>query len=199
MKDEGKAPKTSQAIRSRLGNISESANVKREQGPYVDSNGTDRQVVVASFFNRRLGQQFQSVLSRNGIFSESVSNNQQLTITVDYEDVQAATLLTQKFLSENPDARPKHMGARFDWLIFGGMLGFVVGLIFGVASQDAVASAQFIVALTTGCAAAGYLLDSLVRFNRNQTIIFGLWVLMLLVFSVAMAVVAIQALPALLR
>ena len=107
MSNQGKPPKTSNAIRSKLASISKTAEVVRHSGPINAKNQLDRQIIVASFFDHQLGRKFQRELTRCGHFSKSLISERKLVITVDSQDSQSASALSEKFRAQHLTAETR--------------------------------------------------------------------------------------------
>ena len=194
MKDEGKPPKSANAIRAQLESIKQTANVVRKKGPVNEDTRTESRVIVASFFNHQLGRKFQSELSRRGLFSGSSFRNRKLEISVDYSDVKIASMASEEFRAQFPDHRHTGDSSRFDCLIFGGLIGMAIAMVFATGADDKAGAASFAITITGICAAIGHLLDrSMMSAIQKRKL--GLWEFLVAVGILAMIVIATQGLP----
>ena len=195
MKHKGKPPKSSGQIRTKLESISETAGVVRPSGPANDGAQGSRQFVVASFFDHQLGRQFQRELTRSELFSESVVSARKLVISVDYADVQIASAISEKFRNKYPDRQDQLASNRYDYMIFGIVVGVSISMIFIAGAKDPMANAAFCLASSGFFGASGHLVDRV----ANPKTALGLWDLFVLVAIIGTAISAFNGLPALLN
>ena len=191
MKDQGKPPKSANAIRAQLKSIKQTANVVRQKGPVDEETQTGRQVTVASFFDHKLGRRFQKELSSSGLFSDSAVRGRKLEITVDYSDVKVASQASEKFRAQFPDRQHVKHSARYDCLIFGSLIGLVVGMVFGFGTKDEIGAIAFAITVTGIFAAIGHLLDR-AKMSAIQNHKLGLWEFLVFVALIGMFVIATQ-------
>ena len=199
MSDQGKAPKSKEAIRSRLEKISQTANVKRESGPNREGAGADGQVVIGSFYDRSLGKKLQAELSSRGLFSESITRARKFVVLVDHSDVKEAGEIYQVFREQHPDPRPVHAHRRYDFLIFGAVIGFTFAVL-GFFAKDCAVGIEFLLLPVALGATGGHLLDQLgglLTPSKTHWAAFSIWTFSLVVAILAMTFCLMQLLPAL--
>lgn len=198
MVDHGKPPKSSNSIRSQLEKIHATANVVRHRGPMTEEKIRRRQVVVASFFDHRIGKMFREELKQKGLFPESVVKERKMVVSVDNTDVKIASRIAKTFREKYPDKRPVNDASRFDGLLFGSVIGFKVGVVFVVGSANDANAREFALAMF-GCGmAAGHLVDrSRSATARGEKMLFGVWELLIVVALLAISIVAIRDFAAL--
>jgi len=198
MNDQGKPPKSADAIRSQLESIRRTAGVVRQQGPINEQNQDSREIVVASFYDHHLGRKFQNELRSRGLFSSASIENRKLVISVDYPDAKIAGEVSTKFRALNPDRRHAVDSSRYDWMIFGGLIGLAIGIVFAIDADNRAYAVAFVLAVTGICSAAGHLVDrtNLAEAKKRRL---GLWEFLVFVGILGMVVIATQALPLLFK
>jgi len=195
MEHQGKPPKSRESIRSALQSISDTAEAVQHAGPNHERTQAERKIVVASFFNHQLGREFQKELSRRELFSSSVVRDRKLVISVDYDDAQLASSLSEQFRSQHPDRRNPLDSSRYDCLFFGVAVGLAIAMLFIVGAKNQTAGIAFGLAVVGFFAAIGNFLDRAMNIRTG----FSLWDLFLVVAIIGMAVGAAQGLPLLLK
>ena len=193
MNDGGKPPKTGSQLRSKLESISKTAQVVRHSGAI--SEQTDRQVIVASFFDHQLGKKFQSELIRREFNAKSMVKERKFVVTVEYVDVQDASAISEEFRNNNPDRRIAPEAARYDYLILGTAIGLASAMMFIVGARDQTEAIAFGIAATGFFTASGHFLDRLFGVRAKL----GVWDFLVLIAVFGMALSAIQGIPLMLK
>ena len=192
-------PKSAEEIKSKLQSISKTADNENLKGPYNEETNADRQICVASFFDHKLGREFQALLTRHRLFSYAKVQNRKLAISVDFPDSKLASSLSKEFRSQHPDRRSVNDAARYDFMIFGGITAVTISIMFLKAS-DVWDLITFSIAMTGLGISAGHLLDRLrTSFGQRGRAAFGLWEFLVIVSILAMMIVTIRVFPAVLK
>jgi len=195
MNSNGKPPKTTSQIRSKLESIRSSTGAAQQIGPLNDQTNGSQQIVLASFFNHELGKQLQKELTQKKLFPETYVRWRKLFITVDRSDLATAILISGTFRKRHPDRRNSRESARYDYLIFGMLIGFAFAVVFVTGSRNLANGISFVLATVGIFGAAGHLIGR----ARNRNTHFDLWNMLILVAIIGMLISLIRILPAILR
>ena len=180
----GKPPKTTSQIRSKLESIRNSTGTTQQAGPLNDQTREGQQIVLASFVNHRLGKQLKKELTQCKLFPETYVRQRKLFITVDHSDAETAILISKRFRERHPDRRDPRESARYDYLIFGTLIGFAIAVAFTAGSGNTVDGLSFGLATVGIFGAAGHLLGR-VRARKTH---FDLWGMLVLVAIIGMLI-----------
>ena len=132
---EGKPAKSASTIRSALESLhsasesSESPKKNNAQGPLIDGFQADFPITVTTFYDSEMAKTFQQRLTKEGIFSKLISGTDGWQIIVDAEDSQKAARIYKDTRTEFPNTKPARLSKRFDFMIFGFLMGLTSSII----------------------------------------------------------------------
>lgn len=181
---EGKPAKSAATISKALHALRppKESNQNNERGPLIDGFQADYPITAASFHDPEMAKKFQSYLSQCNIFSKLVIRDGGAAIVVDAEDSRKAAEIFKTTRQQFPNIKPKRLSQRYDFLIFGILIGVTLSLTL-VANVWHHPSAKIV--WITFCA-IGALVGHLCDRFRNQFAIhgkFGLGVAEFLIIS----------------
>lgn len=172
LEDQGKRPKSADSIRASLQSIQASQKDDTSAGPLAKGLEPMDQLVVQSFKNYDVGRQFQQRLMDNGVMTTGKRHRGEYQVMVDYEDRDAASAILREHMKSNPDVLPIGYNCRYDFLIFGLIIGLTLGVLLVLdvynASEDMLIAVSFAI-----CGAVcGHLVDRVIlqvrRTNQLQ-------------------------------
>ena len=172
----GKPPRDGQTIRSALDSIRSGREPDRTPGPAADGMRADEQYNIATFHDQEIGRSFQRALSKAGVMSDSVIRRGKLEVYIDFEDGQRAGAILDEHRTRFPDKPLKGLRRRFDYLIFGVLIGVTVGIFFLLNARQSrlIYSAPVAFGLAGGL--SGHLIDRLRgHYRRTGRLQFGIY------------------------
>lgn len=167
--NEGKPVKSTSTIRAALEALrpEESDKKIRERGPLFDGYRSDYPITVATFHDPEMAKRFQKRLSEKNVYSKLVSGFAATNIIVDAEDSTKAAEIFKATRSEFPNHKPKRLSRRFDYLIFGILMGATLSLTLVVNVMHHRLAATVPIAFCIIGALLGHLID---RFRSQRAI-----------------------------
>jgi hypothetical protein len=185
--------KSTEQIRSALAAVRAQSREQPAAGPLTEGSTAEHRIVLAEFHDSASCKAFQQQLSQNGMLFEVRERGQTTLVCVDAGDRVRAGELLANHLQEHPDVWAT--GHRRDWdgMIFGAMLGAVVGTIF-LAGQRL---SWLLTAQMLACALLGSMIGRTLNLLK-QTVIqrklqFGLQETLTLVAIIAMVMFLYQS------
>lgn len=188
----GKPPKSDAEIRGKLRAIQKTADVQHVSGAMRDGMTPSHQILIASFHSRKLAKTFQRLLGQHGIFCDNMVRNQQIHISVDYDDSEQAARLATDFRSKNPDPIPASRKRRFELPVLCVVLTGVFACCFCEFDRHPLESGVFLLLAAGIAVCVGILMDRLFRSAVAGTFLFGIFEAMVVVALIALILVTLQ-------
>lgn len=190
----GKQPKSEADIRSSLESIagrakrSDESNrsaIDQKPGPLIDGLPANYHIVAGTFRDHDIATSFQELLGKNNIFSERAKSRQGIQIVVDAEDRHRAAELFQEHHQQFPDRRPKYISLRYDYTVFGIIMGLALSLIFFDPKElTRFSNTMFVIVpitFATFLGLIGHVFDRLrVQRRRTGKLSIGIWEFLIL-------------------
>lgn len=174
-------PKSDATLRNALHAVRSSTAREHQAGGHRSGLAGDFPISVASFHERSVANQFQDLLAEHRIYSQIKKKHKVWHVIVDREDQPIASRL----YVENKNAFPNRVHAsaslRFDYLIFGIVIGITLGAIALLVLWPEVKAFSAASAFIAICGLTGHLMDRIrVRQLRTGKAMLGLWELLIL-------------------
>jgi hypothetical protein len=134
--ERGKPPKNAASIRAVLEGVRH-AGAPAEPGPESGGMADDAPLVIASFYDTQVAEEFLRRLAAAGVMSASLKRGfRQDQVLVDYGDRRRASDLLQVHLAQMPDRFVARYRRTTDFALLGAAIGGTLGAI-GIASESA--------------------------------------------------------------
>ncbi len=200
--EQGKPPKSKESIRSSLNALrkkdEQGAVLKKpsHSGPMINGFSASHQITAGTFHDVDIAKQFQALLMRAGIFSKMHSSRHGSIVMVDAEDSQKAAEIFIEHKKENPDRPVVGSNRRFDYLIFGVLIGITFGIVLlGNEYKHPMAYLVFATFLAIG-ASVGHLFDRLrIRYRKTGQLKVGVWEFLIIATLPALFALVFTFLP----
>ncbi len=107
----------------------ESLRIDHQPGPLVHGPGDNAEILVHSFYDRRVCRRFRSQLLGSGISSTTREDRVKIHVYVGMRDRETAFDVLAELLKSYPDKRPTGLRRHYDVTIAATLLGITVGFI----------------------------------------------------------------------
>ena len=188
---DGKPPKSADAIRAKLELLKASSDQRLKQMPAIGEGfQSEHPLLIGTFHDRSLAIQLQRRLREDDIYSDLKKHRRQTMVTIDYSDSEKAVPIAEDFRRTYPDSVPLNSNRRIDGLFFGSAIGLTAGGCLAATFMTAEG-----IGLSLTFLAIGGLLGHSIDRKRTRKMAegtFSMWDFLVFVAAIGLTIVMVQ-------
>lgn len=189
-------PKSGKQIRSTLNSIHNKAEVEPHSGALRNGPSAHAPFNVGMFLDLTLARDFQKQLREAGVFSKTEKRGKETAVIVDEEDRKIANEIFQQHRSLHPNRRPTGAARRFDFMIFGLIVGLTLGIVFVMDAWQHRLSFTIPLTFTSIGGLLGHFYDRMLgRHRQTGKWGIGVWEFLIIASVPALILLAVKLVP----